>query len=95
MGREIILLGVGGFFGLGATITAFAAPTYLPNMLPWAIYWLFWGGLALMALMVVDALLLLVCRAEVWASRPFFSIWVYCYIRPESFINFHRQPLRT
>jgi hypothetical protein len=49
------------FFGLGATVASFAAPSYI-NLPSWAIHWLFWGGIALMALMVFDAPALLIWR---------------------------------
>ena len=60
--REIVLLALGAIFGLGATMTAAVAPTYLPNMPPWAVHWLFWGGIALMAIMTVDAGCLILWR---------------------------------
>ena len=66
MFREIILLGVGAIFGLGTAMTSMAAPSYFPNMPSWVWYWLFWGGIALMALMVSDAICVLVWRPSGW-----------------------------
>jgi hypothetical protein len=60
--KDIILLALGGIFGLGATLMAAAAPFYFPNTPPWAIHAAFWGGVALMALMTFDATLLLLWR---------------------------------
>jgi hypothetical protein len=57
MGHEIIPLGIGAFFGLGATVAGMVAPSYL-NLSPGAVHWLFWGGLLLMAVMTVDGVLL-------------------------------------
>jgi hypothetical protein len=55
MFREIVLLGLGAIFGLGATMAALAAPAHYTNIPPWVWHWLFWSGIALMVLMVVDA----------------------------------------
>jgi hypothetical protein len=65
MVREIVLLGIGALFGLGATMSALAAPAYFPNAPPWVWHWLFWGGIALMALMICDAACLAVWRLRV------------------------------
>lgn len=56
--RTMVLLLVGGLFGLGATVTAAVAPIYMPNIPSWAVHWLFWGGIALVGLMVIDAALI-------------------------------------
>jgi hypothetical protein len=53
--REIILLVIGALFGLGATMAALAAPAHYTNIPPSIWHWLFWCGMALMALMLVDA----------------------------------------
>jgi hypothetical protein len=60
--KEIILLAVGAVFGLGATLMAGAAPFYFPNTPPWVLHAAFWGGCALMGLMVLDAGLLFLWR---------------------------------
>jgi hypothetical protein len=57
--REIILLSIGAIFGLGATMVGLAAPSHFPNTSPLVWHWLFWGGITLMALMVVDGALIL------------------------------------
>ena len=57
--KDIILLGIGGVFGLGATMMAAAAPSYI-NLPHWVWHWLFWGGLVLMMLMIGDAVILLI-----------------------------------
>jgi hypothetical protein len=54
MAREIIILAVGALFGLGTTITALVAPAYLPVPMS-SIHWLFWGGIALCGLMIIDS----------------------------------------
>lgn len=58
MVREIVLLAIGAIFGLGATMTGAVAPQYL-NLNATTAHWLFWGGISLMALMVVDGAVLL------------------------------------
>jgi hypothetical protein len=62
--RDIILLSIGALFGLGATMAGVAAPGYFPNTPQWVWHWSFWGGIALMALMVVDA-----ACAVIWQPR--------------------------
>lgn len=62
MFREIILLAIGAAFGLGATMSALAAPAHFPNAPPWVWHFLFWLGVALMALMVCDAICLIFWR---------------------------------
>ena len=68
--REIILLGIGAFFGLGTTLMSLAAPQYFPERPVATWHWLFWGGLVLMGLMVLDAALLLMWspNSERWIS---------------------------
>ncbi len=72
MFRDIVLLAVGAFFGLGATMTATVAPTYLPNMPPWAVHWLFWGGIAIMSTMLIDGLFLLAVKPN-WTTATLFN----------------------
>jgi hypothetical protein len=60
--KEILLLAIGGIFGLGATLMAAAGPFYFPNTAPWVIHAAFWGGLALMGLMILDAGLMFLWR---------------------------------
>jgi hypothetical protein len=60
--KDIILLAIGAVFGLGATMTGVAAPSYFPNAPVWIWHWLFWGGIALMGIMVADGLWLIVQR---------------------------------
>ncbi len=67
--KELIPLGVGAIFGLGTALMATAAPLYYPNAPSWVWHWLFWGGLALMALMVLDVALLFLWRADVGAPK--------------------------
>jgi hypothetical protein len=55
--RDFLILAVGALFGLGATVSGMVGPTYL-SLPPWAQHWLFWGGIAVMALMGLDALCL-------------------------------------
>jgi hypothetical protein len=55
--REFLILAVGALFGLGATMTAMVGPSYL-NLPLAAQHWLFWGGIALMAIMGLDAVAL-------------------------------------
>jgi hypothetical protein len=58
--KDIILLGLGAAFGLGAALMALAAPLYLPSAPTWVWHWVFWSGLCLMVLMLADAGILLV-----------------------------------
>lgn len=60
--KEIILLAIGGIFGLGATLMAAAGPFYFPNTPSWVMHAAFWGGLALMGLMAVDTGLMFLWR---------------------------------
>jgi hypothetical protein len=60
--KDIILLAIGAIFGLGATMAGAAAPSHFPSTPSWVWYWLFWGGIALMGLMLIDGLWLLVQR---------------------------------
>ena len=59
MFKELILLGIGCFFGLGAALVPAAAPQYFPNAPTWVWHWSFWGGLVLMVVMLADGLVLL------------------------------------
>ena len=68
--REIILLALGAVFGLGATMTGAVAPAYL-NLSSWALHWLFWGGIALMAAMAIDAACLLLWRPQLMTALYF------------------------
>jgi len=62
--KDVVILGIGALFGLGATMAALAAPSHFPNAPPWVWYWTFWGGIALMGLMFVDVALLLLWKEE-------------------------------
>jgi len=57
--RDLILLGLGAIFGLGSALAAMAAPLYFPNAPPWVWHWMFWVGIAPMALMIADCAILL------------------------------------
>jgi hypothetical protein len=91
--KDLILLGVGAFFGLGATLMSLAAPLYFPNASRRIWHWLFWGGIVLMILMAANALVLLrwgsAIRASLWliailnVAVIVFSttvIWLYDYL---------------
>jgi hypothetical protein len=58
--KDITFLGIGAIFGLGATLTAMAAPLHYPNAPSWVWYWMFWSGIALMVVMLSDAALIAV-----------------------------------
>jgi hypothetical protein len=62
--REFLILAVGALFGLGATMTAMVGPAYLSLPL-WSQHWLFWAGIALMALMGLDAIALFFARPSI------------------------------
>ena len=62
--KDVVILGVGALFGLGAAMAALAAPSHFPNAPAWVWYWLFWGGLVLMGLMLIDGALLLLWTGE-------------------------------
>src|SRR5262249_39929768 len=66
--RELVLVGIGAIFGLGATMAAVAAPSHFPNTPPWVWHWLFWGGIALMALMIVNGFLIALWRPQFWPA---------------------------
>jgi hypothetical protein len=70
MPREIVLLALGALFGLGATMTATVAPAYL-NLSTGVAYWLFWGGIALMALIAIDASCLPLWRPRLMSALLF------------------------
>jgi hypothetical protein len=57
-GKDIALLAIGATFGLGVALMTLAVPDYLANFQPWVTYSLFWGGLAIMVIMIADAVLL-------------------------------------
>jgi hypothetical protein len=54
MAREFFWFGIGAVFGLGAALMALAAPLYFPNAPNATWHYLFWGGIALMILMIID-----------------------------------------
>jgi hypothetical protein len=59
--REIILsaiTAIGALCGLGVTLMAASAPNHFPNAPPWAVHAAFWAGIAVIAIMVLDATLL-------------------------------------
>ena len=56
--KEIILLAIGVLCGLGVTLVAASAPVHFPSAPPWAVHAAFWAGIALVAIMVVDAVLI-------------------------------------
>jgi hypothetical protein len=60
--KDIIILAIGAIFGLGATMAGVAAPSYFPSTPSWVWHWLFWGGIALMGLMLIDGIWLLIQR---------------------------------
>jgi len=64
--KEIILPVIGALCGLGVTLMAAAAPIRFPNAPPWAVHAAFWGGIALIAIMILDAALLYLWKD----SRP-------------------------
>jgi hypothetical protein len=63
--KDIVLLGLGAAFGLGASLMATAAPLYFPNASQIIWHWVFWAGLILMAIMLVDAGILLILGPHV------------------------------
>ena len=89
--REIVLLALGAIFGLGATMTAAVAPAYLPNMPPWAVHWLFWGGIALMAIMTVDAGCLILWRPRSMTAL-FLDLGLFLPCRSGNFTIFSLFP---
>jgi hypothetical protein len=68
--REIIFLALGALFGLGATMAGAVAPTYL-NLSSWGEHWLFWGGIALMTVMAIDAASLLLWQPQLMTALLF------------------------
>jgi hypothetical protein len=54
MSRDLAFLIVAALFGLGVAMVALAQPSYLPHVPKSTWHWLFWGGLALMLLMILD-----------------------------------------
>jgi hypothetical protein len=59
--REIIVSAItasGALCGLGVTLMAASAPNHFPNAPPWAVHAAFWGGIALIALMILGAVLI-------------------------------------
>ena len=88
--RTMVLLVVGSLFGLGATVTGAVVPIYIPNMPSWAVHWLFWGGIALVGLMVIDGVLLFFGAGslrENWLQV--LSINVGCVLVFAGFISYH------
>jgi hypothetical protein len=69
--RDIVILAIGAFFGLGATVAGVAAPGLFPNTPSWIWYWAFWGGICLMSIMAIDAVWLLS-----WHLRPVSAVIV-------------------
>ena len=63
MRRELVVLAIAGLFGFGTAMSTLAAPGRFPNIPSWIWYWLFWGGLALVLLMVLDC-------AWLWFWQP-------------------------
>lgn len=69
--KDLIIPGIGTFFGLGATLMALAAPLYFANAPTWVWHWLFWIGIIIMALMVIDAgIPPLGWHVAAWSSYP-------------------------
>jgi hypothetical protein len=64
--KEIILLAIGALCGLGVTLVAASAPVHFPSAPPWAVHAAFWAGIALVAIMILDAALLFLWQD----SRP-------------------------
>jgi len=71
--REIVLLTIGALFGLGTVMAALAAPSHFPNAPSWVWHWLFWGGVALMILMVADGAWLLIRRPD-WLTAVLMNV---------------------
>jgi hypothetical protein len=69
--KDLVLLGIGALFGLGATMAALAAPAYYPHTPLWVWHSLFWGGIALMTLMLADVVLLFFWKPSVLAAILF------------------------
>jgi hypothetical protein len=67
--KDILLLALGAFFGLGATVAGVAAPTLFPGTPQWVWYWAFWGGIALVSIVAIDGIWLLL-----WQPRPLSAI---------------------
>lgn len=61
--KDMALVALGAVFGLGASMTAVSAPAYFPGVQMWIWHTLFWAGVAIMTLMVVDAVLIVL-----WSS---------------------------
>jgi hypothetical protein len=58
MTKDILVLAIGALFGLGVALVSLAIPTYLPKLPDWVAFWMFWGGLSLMSIMVINVALL-------------------------------------
>jgi hypothetical protein len=59
--KEIILsaiAAIGALCGLGITLIAASAPNHFPNAPLWAVHAAFWGGIAIIALVILGATLL-------------------------------------
>jgi hypothetical protein len=52
--KVLLLVGIGAV-GFGATLMSLGGLSYFPNAPSWVWYSLFWGGIALMSLMVAAA----------------------------------------
>ena len=52
--KDLVLVGIGAV-GLGAMLMSLGGLSYFPNAPSWVWYLLFWGGIALMSLMVARA----------------------------------------
>lgn len=79
--RTFAFLLIPTLFGLGATVAGAIAPTYLPNLSPSAVHWLFWGGISLCCMMFVDGALLFYWAGtlrENWASLIWINAGLFC-----------------
>jgi hypothetical protein len=69
--KELALLAIPLLFGLGATVSGAVAPVYFPNAPAWTLHWAFWGGICLMILMLIDAVLLFSFRPAILSGILF------------------------
>jgi hypothetical protein len=69
--HEIILLALGALFGVGGTIAGVAVPLLYLNTPPSMWHWAFWGGIALMILVVINTTLLLLLHPQLTAALLF------------------------
>jgi internalin A len=78
MPRDVLLLAIGAIFGLGSTMASLAAPSHFPSAPAWVWHWLFWGGVALMAVTACDLVILSVWRPRL-LTAVFANAGLLCF----------------